>query len=186
MLEQTIIRHGAPTLAGMKTGSLFSINTGSMEAIEREARQISQTLEAKGVCLTIMKQGENRALLYLYREALMEKCLACPKAQEMLRAFGYDRLSVNGALYTLRQRLAIQESFPHEIGLFLGYPIADVSGFIRNRGKNCLLCGCWKVYSERDKATRTFARYRKCTDIYSRRFYTGSSIQQLTVAARSA
>ena len=38
-------------------------------------------------------------------------------------------------------------AFPHEIGLFLGYPFEDVMGFIENKGENYLCSGCWKVYS---------------------------------------
>ena len=36
--------------------------------------------------------------------------------------------------------------FPHEIGVFLGYPLEDVVGFIRHRGKCFTCCGCWKSY----------------------------------------
>ena len=38
--------------------------------------------------------------------------------------------------------------FPHEIGIFLGYPLADVAGFIRNKGRNCKCIGTWKVYGD--------------------------------------
>lgn len=186
MLEQTMVLHGAPTLAGLKTGSLFSVHTDGIPDIERDVERINQTLEPKGVRLTVMKRGQRRVLLYLYREAMLSQCLACPKAGKVLRQCGYGRLTVCGALDTLRERLSAQEGFPHEIGLFLGYPLTDVTGFMRHGGKNCLFCGCWKVYGEEAAAMRTFARYRKCTELYSKRFYTGTPLNKLTVAARSA
>ena len=87
------------------------------------------------------------------------------------------------ALDWLRQRLAAGQGFPHEIGLFLGYPVGDVAGFIRNRGKNCRCVGCWKVYCNECEARRTFARLKKCTQVYTRLWQQGRTVPQLTVAA---
>lgn len=45
----------------------------------------------------------------------------------------------------------IQEDFPHEMGILLGYPVEDVEGFIINNGKNELYTGYWKVYDNLTK-----------------------------------
>ena len=75
------------------------------------------------------------------------------------------------------------ESFPHEIGLFLGYPLPDVLGYIQNRGKNSKLCGAWQVYGDAAEAERSFRRFRKCSELYKRRYNGGESLMQLTVSA---
>ena len=49
--------------------------------------------------------------------------------------------------------------FPHEIGLLLGYPAKDVTGFIENNGKNFLYIGYWKVYSDLTECKRIFKAY---------------------------
>ena len=72
--------------------------------------------------------------------------------------------------------------FPHEIGLFLGYPLEDVQGFIENCGKNYRLCGCWKVYGDPQAALRCFARYEKCARVYLQCYQNGHSLSRLTVA----
>ena len=186
MLEQTMVQYGAPTLAGLKTGSLFSVHAENPATVAREVERIDRILQPKGVRLTIMKHGDRLALLYLYREAQLKQCLACPNAQEMLTQCGYCNPSVDDALNTLRKKLADQENFPHEIGLFLGYPLSDVTEFMRHYGKKCLLSGCWKVYSEEAKAIRTFEQYRRCKKLYSKRFHTGTPFIKLTVATKSA
>ena len=186
MLEAIIVLHGAPTLAGLKTGSLFSVDTYGAKEMQHDIARVNRALQPKGVRLTVMRYGRCRAMLYLYRDALLAQCLSCPKAAGLLYQCGYRQLSVCGVLHTLRERLAAENGFPHEIGLFLGYPLLDVTGFMRHRGKNCLLCGCWKVYGEEAKAIRTFARYRKCTDIYSKLFQTGYPLAKLTVADKTA
>lgn len=53
-------------------------------------------------------------------------------------------------------------AFPHEIGLFLGYPPEDVEGFRLHRGRDYKLCGCWKVYSDVEGARQCFRRYARC------------------------
>ena len=54
--------------------------------------------------------------------------LADPRAYELLRNFGYDTSSINRCLMELSRRLSESDEFPHEIGLFLGYPPEDVEG----------------------------------------------------------
>ena len=34
------------------------------------------------------------------------------------------------------------------MGIFLGYPVDDVAGFINHCGNNCKACGQWKVYGD--------------------------------------
>ena len=81
----------------------------------------------------------------------------------------------------LKKRLA-EDDFPHEIGVFLGYPLGDVVGFIENRGLNCKCVGCWKVYCNEHEAVKTFERYKKCTGVYRRLYDYGRTVLQLTVA----
>lgn len=80
------------------------------------------------------------------------------------------------------QWLAGGGEFPHEIGLFLGYPPEDVCGFIENRAGGYKCVGEWKVYGDADKAKEIFAKYRKCTEVYCAQFAQGKSIERLTVA----
>ena len=41
----------------------------------------------------------------------------------------------------------------------MGYPLEDVQGFIRNKGKNYLYSGYWKVYGDVEKAIQLFQSY---------------------------
>ena len=72
--------------------------------------------------------------------------------------------------------------FPHEIGLFLGYPPEDVKGFIENHAKNYKFTGYWKVYGDEAEAKKLFDRYRKCTQLYTRLWHGGRTVERLTVA----
>ena len=81
------------------------------------------------------------------------------------------------------RRCNASKEFPHEIGVFLGYPLEDVTGFINNTGKNFRYSGIWKVYGDEKEAEKRFYKYKKCTEIYTRLWNNGRSLWQLTVAA---
>ena len=103
-------------------------------------------------------------------------------ACHILRERGYITETPERCIVRLIKRMAEYEVFPHEIGLFLGYPPEDVCGFIENKACNCKCCGCWKVYSDAETAQKTFAKYKKCTEVYCSQYANGKSIERLTVA----
>ena len=125
-------------------------------------------------------------LVYVYRESRLREVLADENVRAFLAQEGYT-LSEDGdcepLLRQMARRLCCEAEFPHEIGVFLGYPLTDVVGFIENQGRNFTCCGCWKAYGDRDAAERLFAQLNKCTKVYLRLFHSGTPIFRLAVAA---
>ena len=79
------------------------------------------------------------------------------------------------------ERLGESSEFPHEIGLFLGYPCEDVKGFIENKASSAKCVGCWKVYGDADKAQKQFELFKKCAKVYQQQFELGKPLTRLTV-----
>jgi hypothetical protein len=183
--EILLVRHCSPTLAGIKTGSLFNCGTERREHSEACIRQWNQVLNPRGVALTILRQDKERNLVYVFRPGKLKSDFACVGVREFLAVFHYDCADLDSCLRRLKERLMQRASFPHEIGLFLGYPLCDVRGFIENSGRNCKCCGLWKVYRNECETVRLFEKCEQCTRIYSRCLQKGLSIQRLTVAAKS-
>ena len=67
MSEENVVRLCAPTLAGIKTGSLFPCPFENRETLLMEIRQYNQVLVPKGLCLLPLRFTDKSALLYLYR-----------------------------------------------------------------------------------------------------------------------
>ena len=82
----------------------------------------------------------------------------------------------------LIRRLRENDEFPHEIGLFLGYPIEDVVGFIRYAGKGCKLSGLWKVYGDAEAASRLFDRLSRVCHAVTRRVDKGETLLEVFAA----
>ena len=184
MLDRAIIDHASPTLARLKLGNLF--NYTMREDFHAEFAEIRAQLAGKGISLTVLRETREKALVYVYRADELARALRDGGIRRLLKSCGYTRFDVDGAVGTLRSRLNDADAFPHEIGVFLGYPLEDVLGFIENGGRNCLTCGCWKVYSNECEALAAFRRYEKCKSVYQRLFASGCPLSRLTVAARPA
>ena len=181
MLERYLIEHCAPTLASMKSASLFSLALS--DEGEAELTSWNSRLRGTGLSLVALGQRGDRALIYVCRMSHLQLDLQKPGVAKFLTGIGYQSVEVEYALERLKERLEESGGFPHEIGLFLGYPLGDVIGFIDNAGKNSKCSGCWKVYCNECEAIRMFARIQKCREIYARLWKQGKTVWQLTVAA---
>lgn len=182
MSEDTIVRNCAPTLAGIKTGSLFTCPVDSREALLNAVRKLNRRLVPKGLRIIPLRFSEQKALIYLYRPNKLRRDLAQETAEHLLRRHGYNTGSCEQCVVHLVKKLRQQEEFPHEIGLFLGYPPEDVRGFMENNACGCKCVGCWKVYGDEAAAKKKFAQYKKCTRVYCEQHARGKDIERLTVA----
>ncbi|SEP68828.1 Protein of unknown function [Lachnospiraceae bacterium RM5] len=128
MFEKSLVENCAPTLAGIKTGSIFSINTINSD-INREIRRLNAVFTKRGLRLVPIDKKNNRTMMYLYRPDKLKEDLKNPDAKLILCDKGYSCTSPECCLAQLVKHLRIDKEFPHEIGLFLGYPPLDFKGF---------------------------------------------------------
>lgn len=178
-----MIEYCAPTLAGMKSANLFNYFFEDKQHVFRELKEINEKLNVRGVYVEAMKWKEGSVLIYTYRKSHLKRELKQDGVKRLLAAYGYTDDTVQGCLLRLKMRLNHSDVFPHEIGVFLGYPLADVVGFIFHNGKNCKYCGMWKVYCNEGETIKLFEKLKKCTDVYLQVFEKGRSIIQMTVSA---
>ena len=178
MAEEILVRQGAPTLAGIKTGSLFPCPCEDHEALMTDIRQLNRRLSPKGLCLLPIRFLAGQALLYLYRPAELRRDV---RASELLRQAGYGYESCARCVVRLACRFREGKEFPREVGLFLSYPPEDVKGFIGHCASGFKCAGLWKVYGDEEKARSLFEKYRKCTEIYCTLWQSGLKLEQLAV-----
>lgn len=180
-IEPYIVEHCSPTLASLKTANLFSIGFENYDELLDNVERNNKMLNPKGVYVELLTVKDGRALVYVYRKVSLENDLRQPVVKEILSSFGYREFEISKCVDVLRKRLYECDGFPHEIGLFLGYPPGDVKGFIVNGGRNFKCTGCWKVYCDEAESRKCFGRFKKCKDVYRRLFNEGRTIVSLTV-----
>ncbi len=74
MSEELIVRHCSPTLAGIKTGSLFSSEYSSEDEVKIYVCRLNKKLVPFGLRVLPIKLGK-RALIYVYRPLQLKKTL---------------------------------------------------------------------------------------------------------------
>ena len=183
--EAVLVRQCAPTLAGMKPGSIFCFNHSPLEVSRQKVCQWNKQLEPFGLTVQILleRPGSSSVIVFVYRHDRLEQMLSDDAYQNFLAEAGYERTNLDGLLEQLAYRLRTQPEFPHEIGVFLGYPLRDVIGFIENHGRNFTCCGFWKSYGDPAEMQVCFACYRRCIQTYVAMFEQGIPIERLAVPA---
>lgn len=181
--ESILVRQCAPTLAGIKPGSVFFFRISSPEAVRQKVRRWNEQLSPLGLSVQILVERPDSMLIYVYRRSQLEQALSNEAYRNFLTQAGYLDADLDGLLEQLACRLLTQPEFPHEIGVFLGYPLRDVIGFIENRGRNFTCCGFWKSYGDPAETEAYFARCRRCIHTYVALFERGIPIQCLAVPA---
>ena len=183
--EAVLVRQCAPTLAGVKPGSIFCFNHSPLEVSRQKVCQWNKQLEPFGLTVQILleRPGSSSVIVFVYRRDRLEQMLSDDAYQSFLAQAGYERTNLDDLLEQLAQRLRTQPEFPHEIGVFLGYPLRDVIGFIENHGRNFTCCGFWKSYGDPVEMQVCFACYRRCIQTYVAMFEQGIPIERLAVPA---
>ena len=183
MVEERIVEQCAPTLAGIKCGSLFRTNS-DITQLASEVDLLNRTLNPLGVIITAFRPSGCGTLVYVYRRDLLSRIRSSDeRSLPLLSELGYDISNNESLIDCLRKRVESIGCVPHEIGLFLGYPYDDVNGFMKNKGKCPKCMGCWKVYGSVEKANELFSDFRSCRRKYTSLYESGIPIEALTVAS---
>lgn len=175
-VQMQMILQSAPLLKNVKMSSMFTIPIGS-------DRIVCSFLYRTGIRYHCLCRGAERDIILLYREDQLEEYLNLPQVSEFLSAYGYDGDSLKGRLRHLGERISWyynqSQEFPHETGVFLGYPLEDVKGFIRFGGKNYSHTGYWKVYDKVEQAKETFRLYDEAKNTAVAEFFAGKTIREI-------
>lgn len=160
--EQLVIYFGAPALCGLKSANLVSVNTMVYSA--EKVSEWNYKLSSMRRRIIPVNRSSNNVLLFIYDEEVLYKTLRGKKAILYLAHKDYP---VNQGLYAvlneLLLRLSGQNSFPHEVGIFLGYPLSDVISFEKDAGRSSKYSGMWQVYGNVKESCRRMKIYKQCS-----------------------
>lgn len=92
LLEKYLIEYCAPTLAALKTASLFCVPVKNGCELDMQIKKLDDFLNRKGLTLLVLKRYENRALIYLYRKSHLQKDLLKPGVENFLKKLGYNSI----------------------------------------------------------------------------------------------
>lgn len=165
-LISTIAYSAAPTIAKEKVSSLvvFNNNNNNKRNLYKLWEKYKKEIEIEfPFKFYELKNNDKVAVVLFYNEERLNKILLEEKNLNFLKRFGYkNNMNIKECLKLLSDRY--ENACPHEIGIFLGYPIDDVIEFIDCPNKQCLMLGYWKVYHNMEKAKDIFKKYDMAKD----------------------
>ncbi|WP_101772434.1 DUF3793 family protein [Peptostreptococcus faecalis] len=151
----------SPALLNKKVSNLVSVSKKDIPEIEKNITHYNKLLEKYSITIESICECGERNLLLVYKQTLLQKHLKDENVLSVLERCGYKKSrSLDYYVNVLKMRMK-NSKFPHEIGVFLGYPIQDVEEFINKKGQDYKYCGYWKVYSDIEEAKSLFDLYDK-------------------------
>ena len=175
--DETIIHCGAPALCGIKPACLFSMDSKNYASGAAKLKEWQSSFSKDKKFFVPLKKSEGRFLFFIYDKNLLEKVCTSPKNRDYLLSKNYPiQKGFSAVLAQLLHRLAFSTNFPHEVGLFLGYPLEDVIGFERQGAAGFKYSGIWKVYGDKESAIRRMNLYKNCTEACMKLLWSGLSV----------
>ena len=160
-LESRLAMQCAPLFVGLRTSSMFVIS-------RNQIKPLYDLLRNSVICCRVLFLESKQLTVMLYRKDMLEPYICRGKAKEFFKKQGYTEFDMEHILITFTRRYRNYRtgncSFPHELGLLLGYPMEDVEGFIANQGENSLYTGYWKVYYHVSAKRDLFHMYEKAKE----------------------
>lgn len=181
-LISTVAYTAAPTVEGQKPSTIINLSRNQRNLYELWQRYKNYVAESLAVSFFELRQSEDSILVLIYKTEILRNCLLKKSNLRFLETYGYGKeMSLQGYLERLKCRYS--SGCPHELGVFLGYPINDVIGFIKNQGKKCLLCRYWKVYHNPSRAMCIFNSYDQAKMRMAHTILNSSLLKDDTAAA---
>lgn len=173
-LQTQLALQCAPLLTGIKIANLLIVRN-------RNVKGVFGMFYGSRISVRVIYRSEEKTMFLLYQKEELEAYLQ--ENEKTMRIFGYNEMDVEKICQELSKRYAVymeeRGSFPHEIGLLLGYPVEDVLGFIENEGKNYLYAGYWKVYGNVVETMALFESYNEAKEQLIRMISQGIEIRRI-------
>ena len=118
MSEDLLIRHCSPTLAGIKTGNLFSCACPSRKDLTRDLCRLNKKLVPKGIRILPLRVCKGRALIYAYRPHALESDLTVHRARALLLKYGYVPETPMAVWFTSSTGSGARGNFPMRSACF--------------------------------------------------------------------
>jgi hypothetical protein len=156
----------AEILEGVKPGNLINV-TSRRQPCDRNLYALWQAygeelVEAGGLSVKVMRERNDSLLLFIYDSAALSRLLAENRVRTMLNRAGYWQITdLDKILAELKERIG-SGSFPHEVGIFLGYPLKDVAAFMGWALIPFTCQGPWKIYGDPRRSLETAASHHEC------------------------
>lgn len=170
--EKFVLVKLAPVLVGIKPAMLLGMCNC------RQSKDRSKNLfgnwekhkhliaEKFNISFMELKRSEKGVQVLFYKQKLLKSIFADASTKLYMNKFGYRTCNSNAEFLAKLKKRFNSMSFPHEVGIFLGYPIKDVKGFVEKKGTCFVMSDRWKIYGCPDSSLRLIEQYERVEKIF--------------------
>ena len=174
--DRQIAMQCAPLIAGLVVSNILTID-------EEYTDRVRELFLGTDISLITLIAKRGRISFFLYREKKLAEYLKDDEVVELLYNIDLNYITsecgmLENFIRRYREYMIHGGYFPHEMGVFLGYPIEDVKGFIENEGRDSLYTGYWKVYKNVPAKIRLFERFEQVRESFITMMFYGVSIDE--------
>ena len=176
-IETQLALQCAPLITGLKISNMLIVSN-------KDEKLSADNFKNEQVFLAIVfYRMKRRSRFFCSAEINWRNFLEREDVSEVLREEGYVEIQLGRILsiFQMRYRAYMNGSkiFPHEMGLLLGYPVEDVTGFMVHGGKNSLYSGYWKVYADVARKLEIFKQFEMAKEMLIRLVSSGVSMEEI-------
>ena len=182
--DQLMIHYCAPTICNIKPGNIFFVKNEVF--CENTFRQWENLFLTHGLLSFAIRLSETSTAVLVCNKSWVEGILNSPAVQSYLIEKKCFSSTLLDFVHNFSRKIESEKSFPHEIGIILGYPIDDVIEYEKNEGRNCKYSGCWKSYSNVEYTKSCQCRYKNCSRMCEKLFENGYTVPQIIDAYNAA
>jgi hypothetical protein len=165
-LASFLVLEAAEVLAGAKPANLVQLRNRPQPC----GRNLHELWQDHGAALLAdsplealaLRRKDSGDLMLFYSPVLLQAHLQQFETAAFLQQQGYRSADLQSALSELKRRFQTNTEIPHEIGLFLGYPLKDVAGFMGCSDKPCTACRLWRIYGDPKPSLALSDHYTNC------------------------
>lgn len=151
----------APTSKGFKVGTMVNISSHLRNLKDTWMRYKNEIIEILNLNYVELVEREDSVLVFFYEEKTLIHRLENTEVLKFLSKLGYsEKVDLKSYFNILKKRFSIK--CPHEIGIFLGYPLEDVISFHCDQKAICKATGYWKCYNNKKESLKLFMLYDFC------------------------
>ena len=171
-VEDSVKEHiclNAPVLVGLKPAAIFTVSREEKRMLEsilvQRGNGKTERKEESELSILTLYSGDKDSIL-LYRKETLLRHMQDQRVKRFLYSLNLGYREEEDWILRFKERFQSYkgdgEAFPHEVGIFLGYPLWDIRAFIKNPRQKAKLTGYWKVYFDVEGAQQRFQLFDRC------------------------
>ncbi len=163
---KTYISKLGPVIIGSKPIHIYSFSSKNDNSMKTVKIINDHFKNCRKIKYEIFKCKDNSTKMIFFNPVVLDVILRKPENMEFLQTLGYPKAySMDTYLCNLIGKMIRVEEH-HEIGVFLGYPLKDVMGFMGFSNLKLTKVNGWRIYGDPTESDEKFIRFKSNEELF--------------------